>query len=188
MPDLIMITGPQAVGKMTVGQELAKLTNFKLFHNHMSIDLVNNFFSYSTREGQEMVEMLRINMFKYFSESSIPGIIFTCVVNYDKLSDIENISIFKKIFESNGGKFYYVELDAPLDIRLNRNKTENRLFYKPEKQNIEFSEKQIFHAEKHHRNYSLPNELNCQNYIKIDNSELSAIDTAKIIKEKFNLN
>ena len=25
-------------------------------------------------------------------------------------------------------------------------------------------------------------------YIKIDNSELSAIDTAKIIKEKFNLN
>ena len=124
MPDLIMITGPQAVGKMTVGQELAKLTNFKLFHNHMSIDLVNNFFSYSTREGQEMVKMLRINMFKYFSESSIPGIIFTCVVNYDKLSDIENISIFKNIFESNGGKFYYVELNAPLDIRLNRNKTD----------------------------------------------------------------
>lgn len=52
MPDLIMITGPQAVGKMTVEQELAKLTNFKLFHNHMSIDLVNNFFSYSTKEGQ----------------------------------------------------------------------------------------------------------------------------------------
>ena len=104
------------------------------------------------------------------------------------MSDIENISIFKNIFESNGGKFYYVELDAPLDIRLNRNKTENRLFYKPEKQNIEFSEKQIFHAEEHHRNYSLPNELNCQNHIKIDNSELSAIDTAKIIKEKFNLN
>lgn len=135
-----------------------------------------------------MVKMIRINMFKYFSESSIPGIIFTCVVNYDKLTDIENIFLFKSIFESNGGKFYYVELDAPLDIRLNRNKTENRLFYKPEKQNIEFSEKQIFHAEKHHRNYSLPNELNCQNYIKIDNSELSAIDTAKIIKEKFNLN
>jgi len=49
------------------------------------------------------------------------------------------------------------------------------------------SEKQIFHAEKHHRNYSLPNELNYEHYIKIDNSELSAIDTAKIIKEKFHL-
>lgn len=69
MPDLIMITGPQAVGKMTVGQELAKLTNFKLFHNHMSIDLVNNFFSYSTKEGQDMVKMLRINMLNIFQKA-----------------------------------------------------------------------------------------------------------------------
>lgn len=46
MPKLIIITGPQAVGKMTVGQELSRMTNFKLFHNHMSIDLVNHFFSY----------------------------------------------------------------------------------------------------------------------------------------------
>lgn len=43
MAKLIMITGPQAVGKMTVGQELEKITNLKLFHNHMTIDLVNNF-------------------------------------------------------------------------------------------------------------------------------------------------
>lgn len=185
MSKLIMITGPQAVGKMTVGQELVKLTDFKLFHNHMSIDLVNNFFSYSTKEGQDMVKLIRVNMLEFFAKSSIPGIIFTCVVNYDKASDMENIDNFKKIFESHGGEFYYVELNAPLDIRLDRNKTENRLLYKPEKQNIEFSEKQIFHAEEKHRNYSFPNELNFKNYIKIDNSNLTATETAKIIKEKF---
>ena len=39
----ILIFGPQAVGKMTVGQELAKITNLKLFHNHMTIDLVGHF-------------------------------------------------------------------------------------------------------------------------------------------------
>ena len=38
MAKLVLITGPQAVGKMTVGQELTKITNLKLFHNHMSID------------------------------------------------------------------------------------------------------------------------------------------------------
>ena len=38
---LILIFGPQAVGKMTVGQELATLTGLKLFHNHMTIDLVS---------------------------------------------------------------------------------------------------------------------------------------------------
>ena len=88
MSKLIMITGPQAVGKMTVGQELTKITNFKLFHNHMTIDLVNNFFSYSTKEGQEMVKKLRYFMLDYFSKSKIDGIIFTLVVNYDKLTDI----------------------------------------------------------------------------------------------------
>ena len=37
MPNFIMICGPQAVGKMTVGQELAKLTGYKLFYNHILI-------------------------------------------------------------------------------------------------------------------------------------------------------
>lgn len=41
--ELVILFGPQAVGKMTVGQELAKQTGFKLFHNHMTIDLVSNF-------------------------------------------------------------------------------------------------------------------------------------------------
>ena len=39
MMDFVIIFGPQAVGKMTVGEELAKKTRLKLFHNHMTIDL-----------------------------------------------------------------------------------------------------------------------------------------------------
>lgn len=31
---LVIILGPHAVGKMTVGQELAKITDLRLFHNH----------------------------------------------------------------------------------------------------------------------------------------------------------
>ncbi|SFM30397.1 hypothetical protein SAMN03159341_12543 [Paenibacillus sp. 1_12] len=33
--EFILIFGPQAVGKMTVEQELEKITDLKLFHNHM---------------------------------------------------------------------------------------------------------------------------------------------------------
>lgn len=50
----ILIFGPQAVGKMTVGQELAKLTDLKIFHNHMTIDLVSPFFDYSTKEAKKI--------------------------------------------------------------------------------------------------------------------------------------
>lgn len=36
---LVIIFGPQAVGKMTVGQELEKTTNLKLFHNFLVMEV-----------------------------------------------------------------------------------------------------------------------------------------------------
>ena len=32
--NLIVLIGSGAVGKMTVGQELMKITDYRLFHNH----------------------------------------------------------------------------------------------------------------------------------------------------------
>ena len=37
---LVLLFGDCAVGKMTVGQELAKITDLRLFHNHMTIEPV----------------------------------------------------------------------------------------------------------------------------------------------------
>ena len=59
MAKIVLITGPQAVGKMTVGQELSKITDLKLLHNHMTIDLVSHFFSYGTEVGQRLVSDMR---------------------------------------------------------------------------------------------------------------------------------
>ena len=41
---LVLIVGAGAVGKMTVGQELMKITNLRLFHNHMMIEPVIEIF------------------------------------------------------------------------------------------------------------------------------------------------
>lgn len=41
---LVFLFGDAAVGKMTVGQQLTKITDLKLFHNHMSIELVLEIF------------------------------------------------------------------------------------------------------------------------------------------------
>jgi hypothetical protein len=35
---LLVIFGPPAVGKMTVGREVAARSSFRLFHNHASIE------------------------------------------------------------------------------------------------------------------------------------------------------
>ena len=37
---LVLLVGSGAVGKMTVGQALAKKTGLRLFHNHMMIEPV----------------------------------------------------------------------------------------------------------------------------------------------------
>ena len=41
---LVFLIGDAAVGKMTVGQELMKITDLRLFHNHMSIEPVLEIF------------------------------------------------------------------------------------------------------------------------------------------------
>jgi len=38
--NLVIIFGPLTIGKMTVGQELENITALKLFHNHMTIEMV----------------------------------------------------------------------------------------------------------------------------------------------------
>jgi tRNA uridine 5-carbamoylmethylation protein Kti12 len=53
---LIFIYGPPAVGKLTVASELAKLTGFKLFDNHVSIDFVKSVFDYGTRRYWKLIE------------------------------------------------------------------------------------------------------------------------------------
>jgi len=51
---LVMIIGPQAVGKMTVGHELEKITDLKLFHNHMSIEMVSPFLAMVPQRGRNL--------------------------------------------------------------------------------------------------------------------------------------
>lgn len=86
-----------------------------------------------------------------------------------------------------GGEVYYVELQAPLEVRLERNKTENRRKHKESKRNIEHSEMLLLRSETKHRMESKEGEVKEKNYLKIDNTNIEAKEVARIIKEKFNL-
>lgn len=184
---LVLIFGPQAVGKMTVGQELAKITNLKLFHNHMTIDLVSQFFDYGTKEGKRLVNLFRQEIFEEVSKSNLFGMIFTYVWAFDLKADWEYVNKVSRLFESRGGTVYYVELEADIEERLVRNKSLNRLLHKPSKRNIEWSEKDLIQSMEKYRLNSLEDEIKFKNYIKIDNTNISEEVVAEIIKQKFNL-
>lgn len=184
---LVIIFEPHAVGKMTVGQELAKITDLKLFHNHMTIDIVADLFENMPQERRRLTEMFRNEIFKSFASSNEYGMIFTCMWALERKDDWDYIDNLENMFKSNGAEVYYVELEADYDIRLQRNKTENRLLNKPSKRNIEKSENLFKDIENRHRLNSYPGEIKKENYIKINNTHVSPENIAKIIKDRFRL-
>ena len=183
----IQIFGPQAVGKMTVGQELAKTTGLKLFHNHMAIDFVSQFFGYDTDEGQRLVNLIRMEIFSAVAKSDLYGLIFTIVRNLDNPTSWDYTSKICDIFESNGAEIYFVELEADFETRIERNQTPNRLLYKPSKRDVEHSDESFRRYESKGRFNSLPGEIKNKNYVRINNTNLSPEETAKAVKNIFAL-
>jgi hypothetical protein len=184
---LVIIFGPQAVGKMTVGQELERTTELKLFHNHMTIELVSHFFSYGSKSGKRLVGLFRKEIFEEVAASDLEGLIFTYVWGLDMPADWEYIKNVTNIFESKGGSVYIVELEADVEVRLERNKSENRLLHKPTKKNLEQSERDLLRTMEIHRLNSLPGEFEDTNYMKINNTNLTPETVAQMIIERFEI-
>ena len=183
----ILLFGPQAVGKMTVGQELEKITELKLFHNHMTIDLVAHFFDYSTKEGKRLVSKFRQEIFKEVSNSDLYGLVFTFVWAFDQQEDWDYVNQVCRIFESKGAEVFFVELEADIEARFVRNKSPHRLEHKPSKRNLEWSEKDLITTTEKHRLNSYENEIKRENYLRINNTNISAEEVAQIIKSEFKL-
>ena len=181
---LLFLFGDAAVGKMTVGQELMKITNLRLFHNHMTIEPVIEIFGYY--DGKT-ISRLRETIFEEFAASDNYGMIFTYMWAFDQKSDWEYIAHVRSIFEPYGTEFYYAELVASQEVRLARNATENRLKNKASKRDLETSNQRLLDDDKRYRCVSLDGEIPFENYIKIDNTSLSPAEAAKMIKEKFDL-
>lgn len=181
---LVNIIGNGAVGKMTVGQELMKLTGLRLFHNHMTIEPVIEIFG---DYNKKVVEQMREMIFQEFAASDQYGMIFTYMWAFDQQSDWDYVYHVRDIFEKNGGTVYYVELVAPQEIRLKRNETENRLKHKASKRDIEVSNQRLINSDKKYRCESYEGEIPFENYMKIDNSNLPPDVAAKMIQERFGL-
>ena len=181
---LVLLIGNSAVGKMTVGQELAKITQLRLFHNHMMIEPVLEIFG---QWRPDVTQRLRQVIFEEFAKTDNYGMIFTFMWAFDRQEDWDYTDRIRKIFEPYGTEFYYVELVAPLQTRLARNVTENRLKHKASKRDVATSERRLLNDDKRFRLESLEGELPFENYIKINNADLTASEVAAVIKERFDL-
>ena len=176
---LVLIVGAGAVGKMTVGQELMKITNLRLFHNHMMIEPVIEIFG--KFKGDTILKLREI-IFDDFINDYNEGMIHTLMWAFDMKSDWEYVENLVKKFD----EIYCVELIASQKVRLDRNKTENRLNNKASKRDIDASNNRLLNEDSH-RLVSYEGEIPFKNYLRINNENLEAKEVAKMIKETFNL-
>ena len=181
----IVIFGPPAVGKMTVGYELAILTGFRLFHNHMTIELVLNFFNYEQPQFHTLVAEFRKRIFEEVAASDLTGLIFTFVWALELESERAYIERSCNIFREKGADIYFVELEAEMTERLNRNESEFRLLQKPSKQNVEQSRNHLLDSNEKYKLNSEGDFFYQENYLKINNTNLSTNETARRIVKEF---
>lgn len=177
---LVLLFGNAAVGKMTVGQELMKITDLRLFHNHMTIEPVLEIFG---GFHSEAIRRMREVVFEEFAQSGLEGLIFTFMWAFDQPSDWEYVEHVKQIFKD--AEIYFVELVADRSVRLERNRTENRLKHKASKRNLEMSEAILLNDDRKYRCESREGEIPFENYLRIDNTDLSAEEAAQRIKAHF---
>lgn len=79
---LIFLYGLPATGKFTIGEELARSTGYKLFHNHLAADPLLSVFDFGSKPFVELRETFWLAVFEQAALAHIPGLIFTFVPEY----------------------------------------------------------------------------------------------------------
>lgn len=184
---LVIIFGPPAVGKMTVGFELQRLTGMPLFHNHMTIEPLLRIFPYGSPPFGRLVNEFRTRIFEEAAASSLPGLIFTYVWAFDVPEDKEFIDQIAGIFRAQGGEVCYVELYSSQEERLRRNSTELRLAEKPSKRNLEWSNRNLLNTDQRYRLNTEGDFFYPDQHLRIKNTNLPPEEVARQIVDHFGL-
>lgn len=173
---LLFIYGSPAVGKLTVSNEIAKLTDFKVFHNHLSIDCIEPVFEFGSKSFYKLIEIIRVET---IAEAARVGQNLIYTFCYAKDSDDAHVEKVTKIVEENGGEICFVLLKAE--------KTEL------EKRVVEDSRKKLGKAKTvemlHYffKTYDLFSPVPFRKSLIIDNTNLPAEQTARQIIAHFGL-
>lgn len=186
MANLIIICGPQAVGKMTVAESLRDKLKYNMMMNHDSIEMSDKIFGFGTPAQKEFNAAFREKAFALAVKHNV-DLIFTYVCAFELPQEKDYLTMLADLFMSNGGEFYFVELSASLETRLERNETPHRMERKASKRDVVWSKANLLKDAENHRLNSNDGEIWFKNHIKIDNTNLRSDEVADMVIEQFKL-
>lgn len=171
---LIFIYGSPAAGKLTVANEIAKRTDFKVFHNHLSIDCVEPIFEFGSPPFGRLINLIR---FAVVEEAAREGQNLIYTFCYAKDLDDEHVAAITGRVEKHGGKVCFVQLVCDKQVLKERVIEESRKLHgkasRPEQMDYYF------------RTYDLFSPVPGRESLRIDNTELPAEDAAQQIIDHY---
>lgn len=184
MAKLIVVCGPQAVGKMTVAESLRDKLNYNMMMNHDSLEVADRIFGFGSPAMTEFNRFFREKAFDLAVKHDL-DFIFTYVCAFEMPQEREYLTNLEKMFKDAGGEFYFVELSATLETRLERNVTPHRLEMKPTKRNTEWSKSNLLRDTEKHRLNSEEGEVWFEHHMKIDNTSLTPDEVADLVIKEY---
>jgi hypothetical protein len=186
---LLVIFRPPSVGKMTVGRAVTRLSDFRMLHNHAVLEPLLEVFAYGTPPFMRLLGEFRRRI---ISEAAGSGtdLVLTFVWALELEDDAREVGDYIRPYVDAGALVSFVELYADLETRLKRNRTELRLAEKRSKRDVDWSDDNVRELEQHVMNSGCaedadrtPGErvLRRHRHLRLDNTELSADDTARQI-------
>jgi len=115
---LVFLHGAPAVGKLTIARELAALSDFRLFHNHLTVDLVSSLFTFGSAPFITLREQIWLAAFGEAARNNV-SLIFT--FNPERTVREGFIQETIDVVEAAGGQVIFVELtcaDEELERRI----------------------------------------------------------------------
>ena len=109
---LIFLYGLPATGKLTVARELAAITGYKLFHNHLAVDLLLPVFPFGSASFIELREQIWLSVFDHACRGQVPGLIFTFAPEKTVRPDF--IRRMLTVIARNHSQAVFIELVCPL--------------------------------------------------------------------------
>jgi hypothetical protein len=109
---LVFLYGLPATGKLTVGRELAELTGYKLFHNHLVVDLLLSVFEFGSAPFVELREEIWLSVFAQGCGSGLPGMIFSFAPETTVRAGF--VAAVERTVREAGGTVEFVRLVCPV--------------------------------------------------------------------------
>jgi shikimate kinase len=175
---LIIIYGPPAIGKFTVAKELAKLTSYKVFHNHIALDAVESVFTSDKKIFWSLVSEFRLRIIEEAAKENIPGVIFTSGYHGQPL-DPTLKKIITKV-KKHKGKVYFVHLIADRKELFKRVTSAERRRY--------LKTRTASDLKRRLANWDMTKDVPFKEpNLTIDNTKLSARTVSRMIKKYYKL-